>query len=86
MPLLQTCHHAFTTFMKPKKLTRLSGFLLFFSLGVVFYLTYCLFNFKEHPDLPWYETGIYEGGLRGFPVAVCFVAVALLFLLFGRGK
>jgi hypothetical protein len=71
--------------MKAFKPTRWNGFLLFFALAVVWYLYDCLLHFREHPDLPWYETGIYTGPW-GFPRVVLLAVLALGFLLFRKGK
>jgi len=66
------------------KSSRLRLFLVFFTAGVVFYLMDCLFNFKEHPDLPWYETGIYETTPRGFILNMLFILFAIAQLFYGR--
>jgi len=71
--------------MKRIELTRVSGFLLFFATGVVFYLLDCLFKFKEHPDLPWYETGIYDGR-RAFLSTAGLFALAFFWLIFKKDK
>jgi hypothetical protein len=85
MPLLPAVLTPFSTLLKPLGSTRFSGFLLFFSLGVALYLTDCLFSFKDHPDLPWYATGIYSGP-RGFPVTIAVFVFAFFNLFFGRSK
>src|SRR6185312_14886698 len=42
-----------------------TGLLVFFTLGCAFYLVDCLASFREYPELPWFETGIYTGGPMG---------------------
>jgi hypothetical protein len=63
-------------------------FRLFFKLMLsagVFYLLDCLVSFKAHPEMPWYESGIYARG----PFAVFTVTLlvgAIGYSIFGKDK
>ena len=79
-----TClSHSLSILVNEPKWTPLKLFLLFFTLGVVYYLLDCLFEFKRYPDLPWYETGM-RSGPRGFLMSIGLVAAAFYFLIFGK--
>jgi hypothetical protein len=69
--------------VKKLHLTRMSGFLLLLTLGVVRYLLACLLHFKEHPDLPWYETGTHAS-IRDFPVTIALFVAAFAWLIFRK--
>jgi hypothetical protein len=87
-PLDATAKRAFpaalSILVKEPELTPVRLFLIFFTLGVVYYLLDCLFEFKRYPDLPWYETGIRSGGRRGFLMTVGLFVAAIYFLIFGK--
>ena len=61
---------------------KLSGY--FLSCSAAFYLFDCFTAFREHPDLPWFETGIYAGGPAGFFLTAGFAVFGLGVLLFAR--
>lgn len=55
---------------------RLFWFLIAF--GVFWYLLHCDFNSKDHPGIPWYETGLHAGGAYGFTVVIAAFILALV--------
>jgi hypothetical protein len=64
----------------------LGKFFALLTTSGVFYLWDCLGAASDHPELPWFERGIYEGGLAGFYLTVGFLAAAFWYLLFGKSK
>ena len=63
-------------------------FLALLAISGVFYAVDCLVvvTLGKHPDVPWYESGIYAGGPFGFLVTGFLFVFAFGFLLFGRGR
>jgi hypothetical protein len=64
---------------------RLGGFFACLGLGTFDYSYCCAESFYKHPELPWFETGIYGGGVPLVGVVV-FVVGAFWYLLFGFSK
>jgi hypothetical protein len=86
MPLTDVAFpHGLTIPMKSVKLTRFGNFLFFFIAGVLWYLTDCLLEFKSHPDIPWYETGVFSGP-KGFLTTVALFLAAFYVLIFRKDK
>lgn len=83
-PNFQGSPRGIALIVKSYKDTRIGRFFIFLIAGVVFYLADCLFNFRQHPDLPWYATGMYETTPRGFVLNVIFVVFAVAQLLLAR--
>ena len=81
----QASRYALSILVKTFTSTRFRRFLFFFIAGVAFYLLDCLLKFKEHPDLPWYETGVFSGP-KGFPTTVALFLAAFYFLIFQKDK
>ena len=57
-------------------------------LGVVFYAIDCLvvIAFKRHPEVPWFERGIYAGSPAGFFWTAGIIVIAFGYLIFGKDK
>jgi hypothetical protein len=53
-------------------------------LAVIFYCTDCAGASKEHPDVPWIESGVYAGGLFGFFATIAMVFVGFVILIIGK--
>ena len=58
------------------KPTRLRVFFCFLAVSGLFYLVDCLVFFREHPELPWFETGIYATSPAGFYLTVGLMVIA----------
>ena len=70
------------------KSKRLQSFLGMLTTAGLFYLGDCIVvvTSRDHPGVPWYESGIYAAGPFGFFLtAACFLA-AVGSLLFGRRR
>jgi hypothetical protein len=65
-------------------LTRRGRFYFGIAFGVFWYLLHCDFNSNAHPGVPWYETGFYFGGPKGFPVVIVAFALAFVQLFFRK--
>lgn len=78
------------TVMKPFnfKSKRLEGFCVLLLLGGVFYVIDCLvvIAFNRHPEVPWFERGIYAGSPAGFFWTAGTILCALGYLVFGKDK
>jgi hypothetical protein len=76
--------------MKPSnfKSKRLEVFCGLLILGGVFYVVDCLtvIIFKDHPEVPWFESGIYAGGPAGFFWTAATIVCAFGYLIFGKDK
>jgi hypothetical protein len=72
--------------MRRFELTRLQRFCSCLILGIAFYLIDCVLASINHPDVPWFERGVYAGGLAGFYWTVIVVLVGFGFLIFGKNK
>jgi len=72
--------------VKPIRSKRVHFFLGCVGLACVLYLLACLFHFADHPELPWFEAGIYGGGIYGFPVQILFVVIGFGYLIFGKDE
>jgi hypothetical protein len=72
--------------VKYSKPTRLRMFSFFLTAGGIFYLVDCLVSFRDHPELPWFETGIYAGSPAGFYLTIVFIIVAFGYLILGKDK
>lgn len=67
---------------------RLRFQLFWFGLGfaVVWYFVCCVGAFDRHPEVPWYERGVFAGSPYGFLLSVMSVLVAFYYLLFGKDE
>ena len=65
---------------------RLKVFLAFFTYGCFHYLVGCLLCYSEHPELPWFETGIYMRSPYGFWMAGGSIVFAFGYLIFGKDE
>lgn len=65
---------------------RLKMFFAFLMGGGICYVGDCLVSFREHPDLPWFETGIYAGGPAGFYLSAGCIVFAFGYFFFGKDK
>ena len=68
------------------KSKRVQVFLGCVGLAGVLYLSACLFDFGSHPEMPWFERGIYGGGMYGFPYQIVLVLIGLGYLVFGKDE
>jgi hypothetical protein len=50
-----------------------------FFLAGIFYFVDCMIAYKSHPEVSWFESGIYCPGPFGFLATVCFAAVGIWF-------
>ena len=68
---------------KSKQLEVFSVLLL---LGGVYYVIDCLIVivFNRHPEVPWYEAGIYAGSPAGFFFTAVTILCAFGYLIFGK--
>jgi len=69
--------------IKPTRFKIFSGILLF---AVFCYLVDCLGTYDRHPELPWFQRGIYAGGPTGFYATVCFAIGAFVYLIVGKDR
>jgi hypothetical protein len=76
--------------MKPFnfKSKQLEVFCALLILGGFFYDVDCLIVilFKRHPEVPWFESGIYAGGPAGFFWTAGTIVCAFGYLIFGKRK
>ena len=54
--------------------------------GIGWYFVCCVGAFDRHPELPWFERGVFFGSPLGFASSVIFVLIAFYYLLFGKDK
>jgi hypothetical protein len=72
--------------LKQFRASRVGFFCALLSLSFIFYFVDCLLSFRDHPDVPWFESGIYAGGPIGFLATVLCVVFAFGYLIFGRDE
>jgi hypothetical protein len=72
--------------LKPFKTSRVGIFCGLLGVSCIFYVVDCFFAFRDHPDVPWFESGIYAGGPIGFLATVLCVVFAFGYLIFGKDE
>jgi hypothetical protein len=76
--------------MKPFnfKSKRLETFCALLTLGGAFYVVDCLvvILLKDHPDVPWFERGIYAASPAGFFWTAGTIVCAFGYLIFGKDR
>ena len=69
--------------IKSRRLRNALGLIM---LGVIWYLLDCAFQITDHPDLPWFERGIYAGSPFGFYMDAMFVVAGLGYFIFRKDQ
>jgi hypothetical protein len=74
--------------MKLFRPSRIAFFLALISLAFAFYLIDCVVSslVGKHPELPWFERGVYAGSPFGFIATASVLICGFWYLLFGKGK